>query len=671
MRKSDLAGSDGLVLSSADFAPGENWFILVVATGASNTWSLVTGEPYVRDLGSLPFTDSNNDGSYTIGEASQNAGVSLAPMPPEGVVFYKVTLPQNVPAWSLWLNGGNQLIGVRKSRVPVLFATSAVADRRQTGSLLLVPPYLGAGSDTYFVSVIGAAGSPITLDSRIQTVESMAFDGVVPPFSVTNSPYKVFRVDVPSGQIVWDVTLNRLSGDPAIAIKKDTVPSETENDAVNEAPGEVNDSISIVAPALTNGIWYVTVYGTAGYDTGIVSGPPDISDLGYRDQVTNDQPLRSGWRYYRVPDFAAQVGTLGWELDLTNAPAGTEVAIRRAQIPGIWKKRTGGSTSLTEVKYADASSKNGILQRVDHEADIWYVGVYQPSLPLGAFTLTLDDIKSSAAAMDGSLSSVTNQVEGSWKYFRVVVPETSNLLGWYLNLTGVSGTVAPKITVRRDRLPPSSTQVTPTASTWASGSSWSQDVDFTGLMTNTRNVNVSGQQFLAARGTNRPLVAGTYYVGILAGAPQPSAGEVKTTSYTLQSRGIGTTGFSIPITPLALNGGSVGTAPLAPRDFRFFSVTIPPGANLTSWQLDLTPTMGEMLMQVRRDSIPDFFTSSTLGDPSSAGGKRLKRAGKDSLVLLPNNGASTLDAGIYYVAAVSEGLAPTSTVMGTVRQPAH
>ena len=48
--------------------------MLVVATGPSNTWSLATGEPYVKDFGRLPFTDSNNDGSYTIGEASQNAG---------------------------------------------------------------------------------------------------------------------------------------------------------------------------------------------------------------------------------------------------------------------------------------------------------------------------------------------------------------------------------------------------------------------------------------------------------------------------------------------------------------------------------------------------------------------------------------------------------------------
>lgn len=668
VRASEVVGSDGLVLSSADFAPGENWYILVKATGSVNAWSLVTGDPYVRDLGSLPFTDTNHDGSYTIGELSQNAGVTQQSMPPEGVVFYKITLPLNVPAWALWLNGGTQLMGVRKSKVPVLFGATVVTDRKQNGSMLLVPPYLGQGSDSYFVSVIGAAGSLITLDSRIQQVESMPFEGVVAPFAVTDSPYRVFRVDVPSGQIVWDVALNRLSGDPSIAIKQASVPAETENDAVNEAPGSVNDSISIVAPALTNGTWFVTVYSLGAYETGLVSGPPVISDIGYRDTVINNQPQRVGWRYYRVPDFSAQVGTLGWELALASAPAGTELAVRRAQIPGIWKKRSGGSTALVEVSYADASSYTGILQRVDHEADIWYVGVYQPSVPLGSFTLTLDDIKSSPLALDGGGAVVTGQVEGSWQYYRVVVPAGPDLLGWYLNLTSVTGAAAPKITVRRDRLPPSASLVNPNATTWVTGASWSQDLDFTGVMTNPGGVDVTGQQFLATIGPNRPLVAGTYYVGILAGAAQPSAGVLKTASYTLQSRGIGATGYGIPITPLAWNGGNLDTTALAPREFRIFSVTIPAGSNVPSCQLDLAPTVGEMLMQVRRDSVPDFFTTAYVGESAAAGsvagGKRLKRAGKESLLILPESGATALQAGTYYVTAVSEGLAPTATTVG-------
>jgi len=579
-----------------------------------------------------------------------------------------VTLPPNVPAWSLSLSGGTQQIGVRKSKVPVLFQASPVADRRQGGSLLLVPPYLGEGSDSYFVSVVGTAGTAINLDSRIQQIESMNFDGSVAPFQVTGIPYRVFRVEVPVGQISWDLTLNRLSGDPSFAIKKETVPCETENDAVTEAPGNVNDSISIVAPALTNGTWFVTVYGTQPYQTGLTNGPPIITDIGYRDVVNNNEPQRVGWKYYRVPGFASQVGTLGWQLALAGAPAGSEIAIRRAQIPGSWKRRTGGSTSLSDVKFSDFSSTTGVLQRVDHEADIWYVGVYNATLPLGAFTLTLNDILAAPVDLDGSVSPVVNQLEGTWNYYRVTIPEDPNVLGWYLDLTNVSGTAAPKITVRRDRLPPSSSTVSATGSTWLTGASWSQDTDFTGLMVNMGGTNVSGQQFLAARGANRPLVAGTYYVGILVGAASPPVGVPKTASYTLQSRVIGT-GATMQVTALALDGGSILTGPLGPREFRVFSVTIPSGAVVPSWQIDLTPDSGEMLMQVRRDSIPDFITSAVVGESAAAsgvaGGKRLKRGGKESLLLLPENGATSLAAGTYYITAVSEGLAPTNSALGT------
>ena len=668
VRASELTGSDGLVLGSADFAPGEDWYILVLASGVSNTWSVASGAAYVRDLGSLPYTDSNGDGGYNIGEATQNGGIAGQTIPPEGVVFYKVTLPPNVPAWSLWLNGGTQLMGVRKSKVPVLFTASQTTDRKQNGSMLLVPPYLGQGSDNYFVSVVGMAGTALALDSRIQQIESMAFAGEVPSFAVSAAPYRVFRVDVPAGQIVWDVALNRVAGDPSVAIKKESVPSETENDAVNEAPGAVNDSVSIVAPYLTNGTWFVTVYGGAAYETGIKSGPPVITDLGYRSEVTNDQALRSGWRYYRVPDFASQVGTLGWQLELKNAPQGTQLAIRRAQVPGIWTKRTGGSTSLSQVSYVDAASTNGILQRVDHEADIWYVGVYQPSLPLGAFQLTLNDITAVPTAMDGSTTAVVDQIEGEWRYFRVVIPNAANLLGWYLNLTGVSGTVAPKITVRRDRLPPSTSTVSSSSATWPSGAAWSQDLDFTGLMTNPGNITVTAQQFLAVKGTGRPLEAGTYYVGVLAGAAQAPAGPPKMASYTLQSRGIGD-GYAMNVTPVTLDGGSATSDPLEARQFKFFSVTVPLGAELPSWRIDLQPTTGEMSMQVRRDSLPDFSTSANVGESTTVsgvlGGKRLKRAGAESLTLLPENGATFLQPGIYYIATISEGLTPTASVMGT------
>ena len=667
VKTSALPGSDGLILSKADFAPGEDWYLLVQATGVNNAWSLVTGEAYVKDLGSLPFTDSNNNGVYNIGEASQNGGVSNQTFPPEGVLFYKVTLPPNVPAWSLWLNGGTQTIGVRKSLVPILFNSSQLVDRKQNGSLLLVPPYLGLGSDSYFVSVAGTAGSQISLDSRIQQIESMAYNGDVPTFAVPGAPYRVFRVDVPSGQIAWDVTLNRLSGDPSVWVKKETVPSETENDAGTDALGAVNDSLTLVAPDLTNGTWFVTVSGTAAYETGIRNGTPIFTDLGYRSVVVNDQPTRAGWRYYRVPDFAAQVGTLGWQLNLTGAPAGTEVAIRRAQAPGIWKKRTVGNVAFTPVRYVDGASTSGILQRVDHEADIWYVGVYQPNMPLGAFTLTLNDISAKPMAFNATNIVETNQIEGEWRYFRVTVPNDPNLLGWSLNLTNITGTAAPKISVRRDRLPPTANAVTAASATWPSGAGWTQDLDFTGQPNNVGNVNVSGQRFLAARGIDRPLQAGTYYVGVLVGAAQAPAGIPKVASYTLVSRGIGT-GYDIEPINLALDGGQLPTGNLAARDFKIYRVTIPVGAELASWRLQLQPSVGEMFMQVRRDSIPDFSTSSGIGGFTAAtgvlGGKRLKRTAGEQLTVMPENGAAFIQPGTFYVTVVSEGLAPTATVMG-------
>jgi large repetitive protein len=667
VKASALTGNDGLILSKADFSPGEDWYLLVQATGAVNSWSLVTGGAYVRDLGSLPFTDSNGNGAYNIGEASQNGGLSGQTMPPEGVLFYKVTLPPNVPAWSLWLNGGTQAIAVRKSLVPILFATTQLVDRKQNGSLLLVPPYLGQGSDSYFVSVAGIAGSQISLDSRIQQIEAMTYGATVPAFAVNDAPYRVFQVDVPSGQLAWDVTLNRISGDPNVAVKKETVPSETENDAISDAVGAVNDSLTLVAPDLTNGKWFVTVCGTSAYETGIGNGTPTFTDLEYRSTVVNDQPERAGWRYYRVPDSAAQAGTLGWQLNLTGAPAGTEVAIRRTQAPGIWKKNSAGSTVTTSVRYVDAASKTGILQRVDHEADIWYVGVYQPNVPLGAFTLTLNDITAKPTALDNGSMTETDQIEGEWRYFRVVVPNDPNLLGWYLNLTNVTGAAAPKISVRRDRLPPATNLVGPGFSNWPSGAGWVPDVDFTGQMNNAGGVNVTGQRFLAARGTGRPLEPGTYYVGVLVGAAQPPAGVPKMASYTLQSRGIGI-GHAIEPTDLPLDGGNLATGNLVARDFKMYRVTVPAGVELPSWRLELQPAVGEMFMQARRDSIPDFSTSPGIGESTAStgvlGGKRLKRAGAESLTVMPENGAAFIQPGTFYVAVVSEGLAPSVAVMG-------
>ena len=70
-------------------------------------------------------------------------------------------------------------------------------------------------------------------------------------------------------------------------------------------------------------------------------------------------------------------------------------------------------------------------------------------------------------------------------------------------------------------------------------------------------------------GIGRPLEPGTYYVGVY------NSSTTSTTSYTLESRGIGT-GQSVPVNTLDYTAGSVATiANLAPREATYYKVTIP------------------------------------------------------------------------------------------------
>ncbi len=664
-------GSDGILLSPELFAAGQEWFIIVQATGPSSTWKLASGEAYVRNLGNLPFTDTNNNGSYNLGEPVQDGGVANQVMDPEGVAFFRVTLPANTPAWALWAAGGNNLIGVRKNQVPLLFAPSLLADRKQASSLLLVPPYLGLGVDSYFVSMKGAPGSMYSLDSRIQTVENMAFDGATAPITPTTSPYRVFSVEVPAEQVIWDLSLERINGDPNFAVRKQFIPSEFENDAYSEVAGAVNDSLTLVAPELTNGIWYVTLYGADSYEARLRSGTPVITDVAYRDLITNDATTRVGWRYYRVPNITSQLGTLGWQLTLADAPIKTELAIRRALPPGRWDKRTGGTGGKSTVAVSDFSSTNGVLQEVDHEADIWFIGVNQALLPLGAFRLTLDDIRAKPASLDNLNELVTDQLESTWNYYRIEVPANSNLLGWHLHLSEIMGAPLPKISVRRDRLPPKqgAGSVGAGQNNWPSGATWDQTMDFTGVSKNNDGKDVTGQQFFAAKGQDRPLEAGTYFVGVLAGTATAVA-STATVSYRIQSRGIGS-GYAIPVTPLDYATANTVINNLAPREFRIFSFTIPAAANLASWELGLANgPQGETMFQIRRDTIPDFFASTQLGTSSEAaaptilGGKRLARQGSENLIVFPTQGQTTVTPGTYYVTVVGQGIAPTTTLLG-------
>jgi len=154
---------------------------------------------------------------------------------------------------------------------------------------------------------------------------------------------------------------------------------------------------------------------------------------------------------------------------------------------------------------------------------------------------------------------------------------------------------------------------------------------------------------LEPRNSSEP--PGTYYVGVY------NSDTTQTTGYTIDSRGIGAGMFYPIAATLTYSGGSATITNLAPREAKYFKVTIP--ANTPSWELTLAPTVGEMLLVVRRDTVPDF-TAGIGGDAGSTSDQEVKmqKDRPERYVMLPQHGQDLIPAGDYYVAVVSEGMNP-------------
>lgn len=182
--ESERAGSDGFVLSAGEFGASQDWFILVQAAPGA-VWNLVTGEPYALDLGALAEDASSGSGAVAMGA--------------EGTRFFKTTVPPTTKAWRLWLNGAANEIRVRKSVLPF---TGFNVDLAQVRQMLVVPPYLGTGSNIYFIVVPGDPGTTINLDSRVQPIAELAF-GANTTLAVTGYGYQTYHVQVPIEQIAW------------------------------------------------------------------------------------------------------------------------------------------------------------------------------------------------------------------------------------------------------------------------------------------------------------------------------------------------------------------------------------------------------------------------------------------------------------------------------------
>jgi len=132
--KSDRTGSDGLVRPFSGGA-GQTWYILVKAAAGAQ-WSLLSGDIFVTDLGAVATNAASSSG--------------LSAIPPEGLRYFKTTIPTETLAWRLWLQNAagsatwNTNIYVRKS-LPPHPESAAYYEQNRTGQALLVPPLPRSG----------------------------------------------------------------------------------------------------------------------------------------------------------------------------------------------------------------------------------------------------------------------------------------------------------------------------------------------------------------------------------------------------------------------------------------------------------------------------------------------------------------------------------------------
>jgi hypothetical protein len=654
---SHRVGSDGFVVDSSQFQPGQNWYILVNAS-TNAQWNLVTGDIYVYPLGTLATNCSS----------STNASIGA-----EGMIFYQTTIPSTTLAWQLWINGAPNSMYVKKSVAP----DPVSYDLTQSGQMLVVPPYLAGGTfnGTYFIGVSGNPGMVINLDSRQQPVTSLPFSSLTNVVvTATNFPYVTYLVQVPVQQIAWQLNLTPTIGNPSVSVRRDLVPNEFRNDAFSETPQNVGASVTLVppppnsgsgVPGLSDGTFYVTVYSTSPYACAFNNANPVITPEPYVFQATNDDPNRAGWRYYVLTNINQQLGSLGWQLSLANQVLGSEIAIRRNAVPGQWSYRNNDDNYYsTSLGYVDLSSTYGLLQQPGHQADIWYIGVYTPTNALGGFVLNGSLLTGQPMPLDGAGSSVTvtNQQPGQWGFFQITVPSDTNLLGWDIRLVGVTNG-SPQMVVSRDTLPtalnttfyywpsPYYYQYSPNIGTnWPSGNQWLNS-DWTGC----------GTVRMLEMGLGNPLQAGTYYIGV----QDPN----NVSSYTLQSRGIGLTNYTIAVKDLSFTGSATNSS-LNAAEGDYYRVTVP--SNAPDWKLHLSAVVGDTLLKVQQNYLPNsgdggnYEYSWPYGYVDAGlGGQLMNKPGDEQWALLPENGynlisqnradGTNLVAGTYYVLVASQG----------------
>ncbi len=642
---SQQAGSDAYLLYHNEFTESQTWFVRVRANTGDANWTLVSGDIHVADFGPLAAT-----------------GAARALPLDVGVAWFRTEATADTLAWRLRAPGATFHIAKTLAPVPRVPST---ANLRYTNEGLVVPDYLVAGG--YLVAVTADAAS-VDVDSRDHAVIDPAtlpggdaFDFEVSAGDSDGFGYVTYKVEVPVQQIAWQVTATPTAGDVDVYVARGRVPSELDNEGFSESAG-VADSVTFVPPSLTNGTFYVTVKGQAPFSFTLRSGNPVITPMAFVDTKPNGAAFegRNGWRYYIISDIESQVGALGWALDLSNHVEGTEIALRRNAVPGRRRYRDWnyyGSTWVGTVDNVDASSTRGFLERPNHPADIWYIGIHQPTAALGPFTLTTSTMTATDLPFDGGEIAVSAQPSGRWRYFKVTVPTTT--LGWDLQLDAVAGG-RPKMVIRAEQVPgafgdvPSCCPPIYGQDAWQSGWQWSPYSDMTRRpnvwVSDTVQIDESGRRLFT--GMTNPLRAGVFYVGV---SDLWNTNATEPLTYRIRSRGVGTSN-GISVTDLAFEGGEVTVEGAAPREVRVYRVSVPEGA--ASLGFELLPSQGDAMLALRKGNVPSMEAGQWYTSADSATGRtgaRRQRNGHEFYYRYPDYNQSELTGGDWYLVVGAEG----------------
>lgn len=509
-----------------------------------------------------------------------------------------------------------------------------------------------------------------------------------------------YRVDVPSNTPSWQVNLDLTNGEGLLLIRKDGLPNfgAAMTTSVTNPAGcklqKTGDEHFVLLPVqpstnIPPGSYYLGVVSEGMSPSATTSrigsnscayvlqsiGVLPLTDLGTIDTnfyFARDivQPGGSVLAFdFNVTPNSVNLGPMVVRIDtVSNNPAMTIRAgplcpstLENYGRQGGWQPDWSNPTYNRLDTLAAGGTYNLLIQAEGVSGQYPDAAYKLRIYPLAYYTIPL--------AFDGGQTSIAGHITGEWLFFSVDVPPTA--LGWDIRLTNIiSG--SPRLVVCRSGWPYDLTSrlTNGTAWAWGAATNWpigaqaAPAIDWTGYRydinpfdgTGTNLIDTTGTVFAAGIGS--PLEPGHYIIGV-SSAP----GSSTAMSYSIVSRGIGPS-FLVPVSQVSTGYSVVSQTGLNPRDPAYFSFSVP--TNTPLWELNLAPSVGDALLAVRKDALPNVTAATNLLAAGPGGGHKFQKGGGENVLLGELLGQTNLTAGTYYVAVIGEGILaqPSKGIIG-------